>query len=114
MKKIILILSIFLFQLQALAFEDYIITSDYNVISVKSSDENIVFVKPLYSINNYKDTILLKSKNAGKVIITIETSEKEKILNVEVKNDETFISQSEGLNYYVLDIPSKKPVLRGE
>ena len=135
MKNIIPILLITFFPLQSFAFEDYIIMSDYNVIKVSSSDTNIASVNPLYNIDNNKNILLLKSQNEGKTILTIESDKGEIFIDVEVTKDKTIIPQTEGLTYYVLDIPSmskeqenssetilqkepeeqrEKPILRGE
>lgn len=133
MKNIIPILLIAFFPLQSFAFEDYIIMSDYNVIKASSSDTNIASVNPLYNIDNNKNILLLKSKNEGKTILTIDSDKGEVYIDVEVTKDKTIIPQIEGLTYYVLDIPSaskeqenspetipepeeqqEKPILRGE
>lgn len=133
MKNIIPILLIAFFPLQSFAFEDYIIMSDYNVIKASSSDTNIASVNPLYNIDNNKNILLLKSKNEGKTILTIDSDKGEVYIDVEVTKDKTIIPQTEGLTYYVLDIPSaskeqenstetipepeeqqEKPILRGE
>ena len=133
MKNIIPILLIAFFPLQSFAFEDYIIMSDYNVIKASSSDTNIASVNPLYNIDNNKNILLLKSKNVGKTILTIDSDKGEVYIDVEVTKDKTIIPQTEGLTYYVLDIPSaskeqenstetipepeeqqEKPILRGE
>lgn len=114
MKKLILILSILLFQSQAYALEDCIIISDNIVKSVKSSDENIAYVKPFYSIDNQKNIILVKAKNTGKAFLTIETKDEETVIEINIKDNETLIQQKEGFSSYILDIPSSKPILRSE
>lgn len=65
MKKLLVILSILLIPLQACAFEDYILTSDKPVISVSSSDESVISVLPFFTIDNNKDTIIVKAKKKG-------------------------------------------------
>lgn len=132
-KKIILTALICFIPLQTFAFEDYIILSDFRVRSASSSNENVVSIKPLYSIDNLKRTIVLSAKNEGQAIVTIETENEEFNLNVEVTKNATFIPKLEGFTYYVLDVPSnpkyenqpeqsfesseslpEKPKLRGE
>lgn len=105
MKKILLILSIFLIPLQAQAFEDYIVVSDIRVNSVFSSDESIVSALPFFTIDNNKSSILLKMKKEGNAVVTIETIDGDKTLNITVGKDETVIQKIDGFNYFSLDIP---------
>ena len=119
MKKLILILAIFLLPLQANAFEDYIIVSDNPVKSVYCEDKDIADILPFFTLDNNKNTLLLKSKKEGSTLLVIETTQGEAFINIEVKEEETDIPQLEGLHYFILDIPPEKqlkrekPVLRG-
>lgn len=120
MKKLILILSILLLPLQANAFEDYIIVSDNPVKSVYCEDDEIAAILPFFTIDNSKNTLLLKSKKEGNTLLVIETTDGEAFINIEVKENETVMPKLEGLHYFILDIPPfkeqkrEKPVLRGK
>ena len=120
MKKLLILLSIILLPLQANALEDYIIVSDNPVKSVYCEDDEIAAIIPFFTIDNSKNTLLLKSKKEGSTLLVIETTEGEAFLNIEVKENETVIPKLEGLHYFILDIPPIKeekrikPVLRGK
>ena len=114
MKKLILILSIILVPLHANAFEDYVIVSENPVKSVYCEDDEIAAIVPFFTIDNSKNTLLLKSKNEGNTLIVIETTEGEAFINIEVKENETIIPKLEGLHYFILDIPSTEPVKRNK
>ena len=114
-KKIILTTLISCIPLQTFAFEDYIIMSDFNVKSINSSDENIASVNSLYNIENDKRIIILKAKNIGKTILTIETERGNTFLDIEITKNSTLIPEAEGFTYYTFDFPApEKPKLRGE
>ncbi len=104
MKKIFLLLFIFIMPLQALAFEDYIILSETKVDSVYSNNKDIVEILPFYTIDNNKKSIFLKAKNVGKAILTISTESGEKVIDVEISENKTELSGVEGLSYFPLDI----------
>lgn len=113
MKKYLLILFIFIIQLQAYAFEDYIIVSDKPVESVSSGDKNVLEVFPFFTIGNEKNTILVKIKNAGKTDIFITTREGFDKINVNIDDKKTAFSKNDGFTYLPLDIPSSLPDIRG-
>lgn len=108
MKRILLLLTLIMLQLQAFSFEDYIIVSENPVNTVFSDDENIALILPLYNIDNSKNILFLKAKGTGKTIVTIETTEGEAYLDVEVTEDKTVIPQLDNLKYFSLDIPKIK------
>lgn len=117
MKKL-LILLIILICPQVYAFEDYVIVSENPVKSIYCEDEEIVSVLPFFTIDNSKNTILLKSKKEGNTFIVIETTEGEKNINIQVQPQKTVLPELDGLTYFVLDKPLsndiEKPTLRGK
>ena len=116
MRKIFLTLLIFLGALQAYGFEDYIILSDIKVDSVYSKNENIVSVIPFYTIDNSKGTLILKAKSEGNTQIFIETNSGNIILDVNVTDKKTVLSEADGITVFPIDFISEpeKPVLRGK
>ncbi len=106
MKKIFFILLIFLFP-QAQAFEDYLIFSDSPVSSISWSDDEVISASPLLTIDNKKDTIILKAKNKGKAVLTVETDLGCKFINVEVLEGRTVVSDVEGFTSFKLDRAEK-------
>lgn len=114
MKKILLILSIFFLQLQASAFEDYIIMSDFKIEKAYSNNNNIVEITPFYTIDNKKNTLILHSKNSGKTTVVFETEKSKILMDVIVDEDKTTLSEIDGMQAFVLDVIDEplKPVLR--
>ena len=107
MKKLILILSIILIPLQACAFEDYIFTSDSPVKSVSSSDESIVSVVPFFTIDNNKDTIIVKVKKEGNAQITVKLYDKDIVVKLQVTPDKTIFTNGDDFIFFPLDIPEE-------
>lgn len=114
MKKVLIIISILLIQLQAQAFEDYIVLSDLPVKHAYSKDESVFSVEPFYTIDNKKNTLVLKSKSEGKTTLVIENENADYSTEVTVTDKETIIQPMEGFSFFVLDIVDKpeKPILR--
>lgn len=105
MKKFLVILSIFFIPLQACAFEDYILTSDKPVISVSSSDESILSVLPFFTIDNNKDTIIVKAKNEGDAQITIKRYDKNIIVKVKITSEKIIFTSGDDVAFFPLDTP---------
>ena len=116
MKKIFLTLLIFLGALQAYGFEDYIILSDKKVDSVYSKDETIASVIPFYTIDNSKETLILKAKSEGNTQIVIETNNGNIAIDVEITDKKTVLSETEGITAFPIDFLSEpeKLELRGK
>lgn len=105
MKKFLVILSIFLIPLQVFAFEDYILTSDKPVISVSSSDESIVSVLPFFTIDNNKDTIIVKAKKEGDAEITIKRYDRNVVVKVRVTPEKIIFTSGDDVSFLPLDTP---------
>ena len=103
MKKFLLIASIIFIPLQALAFEDYIIVSEKPVHSVLSNDESIVSVVPFFTIDNKKDTIIVKAKREGNAEITVVLDDKDIVLKVNVMPEVTTFKCPDELACFPLD-----------
>ncbi len=116
MKKIIPILLILFSSLQAYGFEDYIIMSEKPVKNVYSKDENIVSVLPFLTIDNNKNTMIVKSKSEGSTEIVIETLDNTINIKIEVDEKETIFSENDEISIYALDFLDEpfKPTLREE
>lgn len=109
MKKFLLLLLIAIIPLQAFAFEDYIITSDSPVKSVFSSDDSIVTALPFFTIDNNKDTILVKAKKEGAAEITVSLEDKYVVVKARVEADKTTLEcEDEQLAIFPLDIPDEE------
>lgn len=117
MKKYIFAILILLIPIQVSAFEDYVILSDTPVNFVYSKDETIVSILPFFTIDNSKNMLILKSKSEGATDIVFETNDGIKTINVTVNENQTNVSETEGISAFTLDFTNslperKKPVLR--
>ena len=114
MRKIIPILLILFSSLQAYGFEDYIMMSENPVLNVYSKDENIVSVLPFLTIDNNKNTMIVKSKSEGNTEIVIETSDNTINIKVDVEENETIFSEDNDIMIFKLDFLDSplKPTLR--
>lgn len=108
MKKFLLAVSIILIPLQCFAFEDYIITSEKPVKSVSSSDESIISVMPFFTIDNNKDTIIVKVKREGNAQIIVKRNDKDVVVNVKVTPEQTTFTCDDDFAYFPLDRPDDK------
>lgn len=114
MKKIIPILLILFGSLQAYGFEDYIMMCENPVLNVYSKNENIVSVLPFLTIDNNKNTMIVKSKSEGNTEIVIETSDDTIYIKVDVDENETIFSENDDIMIFKLDFLNShtKPLLR--
>lgn len=110
MKKILSALIILLIPSQAFAFEDYLIMSSVPVKSVISEDNEIITAVPVFTIDNSKQTIVLKAKKVGKTALTINFPDGREVIKVEVKPEQTILSENEKFDYMLLDKPGDEPV----
>ncbi len=110
MQKILSSLIILLIPSQAFAFEDYLIMSSVPVKSVISGDNEIITAVPVFTIDNSKQTIVLKAKKVGKTVLTITFPDGREVIKVEVKPEQTILSENEKFEYMLLDKPEDEPV----
>jgi hypothetical protein len=107
MKNLLIIFLILMLPLQTFAFEDYLILSDKPVSSITWSDDNILSAFPLLTIDNKKNSIVVRAKTEGFAILTIETDKSNANIEVKVTKDKTILSAVEGFTYFVLDKPEE-------
>ena len=108
MKKICLILSLLIMNTGAALSADYIVTSDKPVKAVYVRDEEILSAKPLYTLNNDKENIIITVKKDGKTAILVNRFDEEILLDVKVKNGELKIKDGAGFEYFPIDTPPEK------
>ena len=95
--------------LQANAFEDYIISTNGKLTDISIENNKIVDVYPLITVMNEKNTLMLSPLQVGKTRVCVLKNDKEKIMfNVEVKENETIIDEVEGFDILSLDSPIKE------
>lgn len=106
MKKIILTTLIFLTALQAQAFEDVVLATDGKVSNLKIEDNSIINVYPLATIQNEKNILFIIPIKNGKTMFSLMKNETDKFeFEVDVKEDETIISERVGFEAISLDEP---------
>lgn len=97
----------FLTASQGYALEDYIVMSDKSIDSVVSKDEGIVSATPFHTLENSKSVVLLKVKQLGKTELEFKFEDDIKIVNIEVFENKTKLSNIDGFTYFVLDLPEE-------
>lgn len=113
MKKLLLALIIFITPVKAYALQDYLIFSDKPVKGVSVEDKSILRVFPVQTIDNSKQTIILKPIKEGKTNVIIKTNVSENVLKVKIKKDETLIKDCNGFDFMPADIPSEYLMIDG-
>lgn len=92
----------------AMAFEDYMIVSEQPVKTVTVQNENIVNVKPVFTIDNQKKLLIVTPKKSGKTKIYVTSADKVSMLDIKVTSKTTKITPHDGFEYYTIDIPPEE------
>ena len=101
--------SLFFANLQAHAFEDYIITTNGKLTDISIENNKIVDVYPLITVMNEKNTLIVSPLQVWKTRVCVLKNDKEKIMfNVEVNEYKTSIDEVEGLDILSLDSPAEE------
>lgn len=107
MKKFLILTAFIIFSLQAQAYDDYIMTSDKPVKSVKSSDESVVKIRPVFTIDNNKQTIIITPQKKGKAEITVNLVDKDVTVIVEITQEQTIFKADNDFAFFPMDIPDE-------
>lgn len=107
MKKFLILTAFIIFSLQAQAYDDYIMTSDKPVKSVKSSDESVVKIRPVFTIDNNKQTIIITPQKKGKAEITVNLVDKDVTVIVEITQEQTIFKADNDFTFFPMDIPDE-------
>lgn len=105
MKKTFLISLIMLFASPVFAYQDYIIMTDKPVKFVYSENRNTAVVKPLYTIGNERNILILHCLAEGKAEIKVNFGDTQNVLKVKVNKKETKITPQKGFKYLPVDEP---------
>ena len=104
MKKFLFLLS--LIMLPAQAFQDCVITADGKLSDISIEQNDIIDVYPLFTVMNEKNTLFVHPLKEGKTrLCVLKNNKKIVMFNVEVKPDETIISEAEGFEVFSIDPP---------
>lgn len=104
MKKFLLLLSLII--LPAQAFQDCVITSDGKLSDISIEQNDIIDVYPMFTIMNEKNTLFVHPLKEGKTRLCVLKNNKNIVMfDVEVKPDETIISDEEGFEVLSIDLP---------
>ncbi len=104
MKKILFLLS--LIMLPAQAFQDCVITADGKLSDISIEQNDIIDVYPLFTVMNEKNTLFVHPLKEGKTRLCVLKNNKNIVMfTVEVKPDETIISEAEGFEILSIDPP---------
>ena len=106
MKRWILILFIFMLNLQANAFEDYIITTKGRLTDIRVEDNMVVDVYPLITIMNDKNTLIVSPLKEGKTKFSVLKNNKERYeFSINIEKDKTTIDKVKGFEILSIDMP---------
>ena len=104
MKKFLFLLS--LIMLPAQAFQDCVITADGKLSDISIEQNDIIDVYPLFTVMNEKNTLFVHPLKEGKTRLCVLKNNKNIVMfTVEVKPDETIISEAEGFEILSIDPP---------
>ncbi len=104
MKKIFLLL--FLITLPAQAFQDCVIFNDGKLSDISIEKNDIIDVYPLITVMNEKNTLMVHPLKEGVTRFCVLKNGKDKFMfNVEVRQDETIISENDGFDIFPVDEP---------
>lgn len=96
----------------AFAYENYMIISKLPVKSISVKNQEILSVKPVFTIDNSKKNIILQPVTQGKTQLEIDLYNAIVHIDVKVEKDKTYIKKHDGFNYFVIDSPPKPhPIL---
>ena len=107
LKKIFIFLSLFIFSnIQAQAFEDYLIISDSKLVDIRIDNNKIIDVYPLITVMNEKNILVVHPLTTGTTRFSLLKNDKERVnFHVYVENDKTHIGNVDGFNILALDEP---------
>ena len=104
MKKFLLLLSLII--LPAQAFQDCVITTDGKLSDISIEQNDIIDVYPMFTIMNEKNTLFVHPLKEGKTRLCVLKNNKNIVMfDVEVKPDETIISEKEDFEIFSIDTP---------
>lgn len=109
MKKWLFILTLIFSNLQTYAFEDYVISSNGKLSDIKIQDDTIVEIKPLVTIMNEKNILLIQPLKTGVTTFTVKRNSNENfIFHIKVEEEKTMISEVQGFKILSIDLPPTK------
>ena len=109
MKKWLFILILIFSNLQTYAFEDYVISSNGKLSDIKIQDDTIVEIKPLVTIMNEKNILLVQPLKMGVTTFTVKRNSNENfIFHIKVEEEKTMISEVPGFKVFSIDLPPTK------
>ncbi len=104
MRKFLLLLS--LIMLPSNAFQDCIITTKGKLSDISIEHNDIIDVYPLFTVMNEKNILFVHPLKEGSTRLCVLKNNKNIVMfNVEVKSDETIISEVEGFEIFSIDEP---------
>jgi len=87
------------------AFDDYLLHTDKPVVKITSSNADIITANVLVTIMNEKDTVIIKSNQVGKAVLTFYFKDETIEIPVNVKKNKTVFKKHPRLNFIKLDTP---------
>ena len=104
MKKFLLLFSLIILPSQA--FQDCVITTDGKLSDISIEQNDIIDVYPMFTIMNEKNILFVHPLKEGKTRLCVLKNNKNIVMfDVEVKPNETIISDEEGFEILSIDTP---------
>ena len=104
MKKFLLLFSLIILPSQA--FQDCVITTDGKLSDISIEQNDIIDVYPMFTIMNEKNILFVHPLKEGKTRLCVLKNNKNIVMfDVEVKSDETIISDEESFEVLGIDLP---------
>ncbi len=104
MKKFLLLFSLIILPSQA--FQDCVITTDGKLSDISIEQNDIIDVYPMFTIMNEKNILFVHPLKEGKTRLCVLKNNKNIVMfDVEVKPDETIISDEESFEVLGIDLP---------
>ena len=107
MKKLVVIILMFLTMLASQAFEDCIVVSDGKLTDISIEDNTILDVYPLVTLMNDKNTLIVHPLKEGNTRFCVLKNNKNIVMfNVNVTSYETLIEKVDGFEILSIDEPN--------
>ena len=105
-KRLLLIISIFLMTLSVQAYQDCVVINNGKITDINIEDNTIIDVYPLITVMNEKNTLIVHPLKVGKTRFCALKNNKNLVLfEVEVTDYETKIISPDGFEVLSIDTP---------
>lgn len=105
MKKILLMLAMLFISSPSFAFQNYMVLTDKNISKIKVSNENIITVQPIKTLNCESKAMIIIPHGVGYSRLSFKKGRRNINLLIKVNNDSTCMKHINGVKYIPIDLP---------